>query len=71
MDFSVDLLHKMEEEMNIEIYKVLKSVNVTSAAKINEAVLMRLNKYSLAKFVESSMNVTKTTRTFAWRWRGK
>ena len=43
--------------MNIEIQKVLKSVNVTSAAEINETVLMRLNKNPLAKFVESLMNV--------------
>ena len=43
--------------MNTEIQKVLKSVNVTSAAEINETVLMRLNKNPLAKFVESLVNV--------------
>ena len=58
MDFSVDLLHTMENEMKSEIQKVLKAVNVSTTSELNETVMMqKLNKNPLAKFVETLTNL--------------
>ena len=47
----------MENEMNLEIRKILRAVNVSSAAEVYENVVMKRNKRPLAKYVESLVNL--------------
>lgn len=66
-DFTIDSLHAVEKEMISEIQKILKAVNVSSTAEINEHVLLKLSKHPLAntvlrlvKLLEKNMNICKS-----------
>ena len=67
MDFSVDLLHTMEKEINSEIVKVMKATNVSSVSDLSSTVLSnKLNKGQLSNFLcnivkllDSSMSLCK------------
>ena len=43
MDFSVESLHEMEKEIESEILKLMKAVNISSSSEINQSSLQRLN----------------------------
>ena len=54
MDFSLELLHTMEKDMDTEIVKLMKAVNVSSISEINQKSLEKtLNKGPLATFLSS------------------
>ena len=54
MDFSVEMLHAMEKDMDSEIVKLMKSLNVSSISEINQKSLEKtLNKGPLATFLSS------------------
>ena len=54
MDFSVEMLHTMEKDMDLEIVKLMKSLNVSSISEINQKSLEKtLNKGPLATFLSS------------------
>ena len=57
MDFFGRSTTFMENEMKLEIQKILRAVNVSSAAEVNENVMMKLNKRPLARYVESLVNL--------------
>jgi hypothetical protein len=54
MDFSVKMLHAIEKDMDSEIVKLMKSLNVSSISDINQKSLEKtLNKGPLATFLSS------------------
>ena len=63
MEFLVDQLNTVENEMKSEIKGIAKAVNVSSAAKVNKNLMMRLNKKPLAKYVESLVNLAEKNIT--------
>ena len=59
MDFSVNQLHTMENEMKDELNRIFKLVNVSSSADLNQSVLTKLNKAPLATIVQSLVTVVE------------
>ena len=60
MDFSVDLLNKMEKEMTSDIQKVLRTLNVFSVSEVTESVLIaKLHKNPMAKIVINLLNLVE------------
>ena len=67
MDFSVELLHTMETDMNSDLVKLMKAMNVSSIAEISQKTLEKtLNKGPLATFLsifvklcEKNLNICK------------
>ena len=61
MNVSVDLLHIMENKMTLEIQKILKTVNVSSSAEVNENVTMKLNKNSSCTITRADFVIERCT----------
>ena len=57
MDFSVDLLHTMERDMDTEIVKLMKAVSVSSPSDISQSALNKLNKGPLITFFLSMLKM--------------
>ena len=53
MDFSVTDLPKTEKEFNLALKQVLKTNKIYSIDELNESTLMKLNKDTLAGYVEN------------------
>ena len=66
MDFSVDLSHTTEKNLNLEIVKLMESTHLSSISDINVTALQMLNKgplsnfpCSMVKLLENNINLCK------------
>ena len=57
MDFSVDLLHTVQKDIESEILKLMKAVSVSSPSDINQSSLNKLNKAPLQNFLVSIVSL--------------
>ena len=66
MDFSVDLLHTVENDMKSEMSKLMKAINVSSPSDISHSTLGKLNKgplqtvlASMVKLLEKNLGIER------------
>jgi len=57
MDFSVDWLHAMEDDMRLQIDKLMKALNVPSSSDISTTTLNKLNKAPIAGFLVDMVKI--------------
>ena len=57
MDFSVDWLHAVEDDMNPKIDKLIKALNVPSSSDISTTTLIRLNVGPIASFLVDMVKI--------------
>ena len=59
MDFSVEVLHDMEKDINAAKQKILKATKASSASELTVPALMKLSKDSITGFLENFVNVVE------------